>query len=390
MVMSSRADIVIIGGAVIGSAVAYFLSKEGFKGRVVVVEKDPTYQFCATGRSLASLRQQFSVEENIRLSQFGVQFVQNVKSEFGSEADVSFKPFGYLMMASADGRAVLERNVALQRALGADTELLEAKDINRRFPWLSTEGVALAGWGRSGEGGVDPNALMSLFRSAARDRGVAYVADEVVAIARDGNRVTGVTLESGTTIACGAIVNAAGWHSGKIARMVGLTLPVEPRKRQIFVFDCKTPLPGCGLMIDPGGAFFRPEGRYYVAGISPPEDRDPSTESFEIDHTEFDHVVWPALAARVPALETIKIVNAWACHYDYNTLDQNAILGPHTEVSNFYFASGFSGHGLQQSPAVGRAIAEHVMHGGYRSIALDRFGYARVAARSPLKELNVI
>jgi sarcosine oxidase len=250
--------------------------------------------------------------------------------------------------------------------------------------------VAAAGWGRRGEGGVDPNALMTLFRTGAQARGVEYLADEVVAIERTGARVSAVALKSGERLACGVLVNAAGWHSGRVARMAGLTLPVQPRKRQIFVIDCKTPLPGAGLMIDPSGVFFRPEGRYYVAGVSPPEERDPETESFEVDHTEFEQDVWPVLAARVPAFETLKVVNAWACHYDYNTLDQNAILGPHPEVANFHFASGFSGHGLQQSPAVGRAIAELIIHGGFRTIDLARFGYARVAAEAPLKELNVI
>ena len=207
---------------------------------------------------------------------------------------------------------------------------------------------------------------------------------------RQGDRVTGVTLKSGERIDCGALVNAAGWHSAKVARMADLALPISPRKRQIFVLDCKTPLPACGLMIDPGGVFFRPEGRFYVSGVSPAEDNDPETESFDIDHGEFERDVWPALAARVPAFESIKVVNAWACHYDYNTLDQNAILGPHSRVTNFYFASGFSGHGLQQSPAAGRAIAELLIHGCYRTIDLARFGYARVAANAPLRELNVI
>jgi len=386
--MSSTADVVIVGGAAVGSAVAYFLGRGGYKGRVTVVEKDPTYQWCATGRSLASLRQQFSTEENIRLSRFGIELVKGIKAEFGAEADVGFREFGYLMMASPDGRATLERNIRLQLSLGADTELLEPAEIARRFPWLCVDGVAAAGWGRTGEGCVDPHALMNLFKSSAR--GATYLADEVVGVSHAAGRVTGVRLKSGGTFACGALVNAAGWHSAKIAAMAGLELPVRPRKRQIFVIDCPTPLPGCGLMIDPTGVFFRPEGRYYVAGVSPRPENDPDTESFDIDHDEFERDVWPVLATRAPALETLKVVNAWACHYDYNTLDQNAILGPHPRLSNFYFASGFSGHGLQQSPAVGRAIAELLIHGRYTTIELSRFGYARVAANAPLPELNVI
>jgi glycine/D-amino acid oxidase-like deaminating enzyme len=388
--MAASTDVLIVGGAVIGSAVAYFLRRDGFEGSVTVVEKDPAYQWCATARSLASLRQQFSTPENIRLSQFGLAFIRSLKSEFGSEADVGFRERGYLMMASESGRAILEGNVLLQRQLGADTELLRPAEIERRFPWLSVEGVAAAGWGRSGEGWIDPHALMGLFRSGAKDRGAHYVAGEVVAIELADERVGGVRLASGERIGCGVLVNAAGWHSAKVAAMAGVELPVRPRKRLVFVIDCKQPLPGCGLMIDPTGVFFRPEGRFYVTGVSPPEANDPDTEDFEIEHSMFETDVWPVLAARVPAFEAVKVVNAWSCHYDYNTLDQNAILGPHPRIANLCFASGFSGHGLQQSPAVGRAIAELIIHGAYRSIDLRRFGYGRVERNEPLRELNVI
>ncbi len=191
------------------------------------------------------------------------------------------------------------------------------------------------------------------------------------------------------TIATGTIVCAAGWHSAKVAAMAGLDLPVRPRKRLIFVVDCPTPLPGAGLMIDPTGFFFRPEGRYYLTGISPTEDNDPDAEDFDIDHTMFENDIWPGLAARVPAMETLKVQNAWCCHYDVSTLDHNAILGCHPEQPSFVLACGFSGHGLQHSPGVGRAIAELLIHRRYRTIDLARFGFDRIAAGKPLRESNV-
>ncbi|MGE0701875.1 MAG: NAD(P)/FAD-dependent oxidoreductase, partial [Hyphomicrobiaceae bacterium] len=168
------ADIVIVGGAAVGSAIAYFLKRDGFGGRLVVVEKDPSYQWCASGRAVAGIRQQFSTPENIRLSQFGVGFFKSIKAELGPEADIAFRERGYMIMASAEGRATLEANVRLQRSLGADVELLEPGAIEKRFPWLSVEGLGGAGWGRSGEGWVDPASLVQLLRKGAIARGADY------------------------------------------------------------------------------------------------------------------------------------------------------------------------------------------------------------------------
>jgi glycine/D-amino acid oxidase-like deaminating enzyme len=383
------ADIVIVGGAAVGSAIAYFLKRDGFGGRVAVVEKDPSYQWCASGRAVAGIRQQFSTPENIRLSQFGVGFFRNIKAEFGADADIALRERGYMVMASPEGRAALEANVALQRRLGADTELLGPDEVARRFPWLAVGDLGAAAWGRSGEGWVDPAMLMQLLRKGAIARGAEYIADEVTGIHVEGGAVKGVHLAGGSRIATGTVVCAAGWHSAKVARMAGLELPVRPRKRYVFVVDCPTPLPGAGLMIDPSGLYFRPEGATFLTGIAPPEDQDPDAEDFDIDHGQFDGEIWPRLAARVPAMETLKVRGAWCCHYDVNTLDHNALLGRHPELPSFVMACGFSGHGLQHSPGVGRAIADLIIHGAYRTIDVTRLGFARVRENAPLREVNV-
>ena len=385
----TSAEIVIIGGAAVGSSIAYFLKRDGFKGRVVVVEKDPSYQWCATGRAVAGIRQQFSTPENIRLSQFGVGFFKGIKQEFGADADVAFRERGYLIMATPEGRGVLESNIALQNSLGADTELLLPKDLMTRFPWLSTEGLGAAGWGRTGEGWVDPSMLRALLQKGAQSRGVTYVADEVVGIGTTGGRIDSVKLAGGGAIATGTVICAAGWHSAKVAAMAGLSLPIHPKKRMVFVVDCKEPLTGAGLMIDPTGLYFRPEGKFYLTGIQPPEDDDPDVEDFDIDHEFFDREIWPRLAHRVPAMQALKVQSAWCCHYDLNTMDHNAILGCHPEMPSFVIACGFSGHGLQHSPGVGRAISELVIHRRFVSIDLARFGYGRIAANAPIRELNV-
>jgi glycine/D-amino acid oxidase-like deaminating enzyme len=231
---------------------------------------------------------------------------------------------------------------------------------------------------------------MQAFRRKAISLGARYVAGEVIAIAREGNRIAGVTLADGRRIGCGALVNAAGPWAGKVAAFAGVALPVVGRKRSVFVFRTPAELPGFPLLIDVTGAWCRPEGETFICGISPPEERDPDATDFEVVHAEFEETVWPAIAERVPALETLRLTGSWAGHYDYNTFDHNAVIGAHPEIGNLLFINGFSGHGIQQSPAAGRAVAELIAHGRYVTIDCSAFGYERIRDRRPLRELNVI
>ena len=392
--MQKSYDVVIVGGAVVGSAVAYFLAGPlAFKGSVLVVERDPTYETAATPRSAGGIRQQFSTPENIRMSMFGAAFVGAIGEHLSVDDEVAEIPFvrnGYLFLASEAGLPVLRENHGLQIGLGADIAMLSATELAARFPWLNVEDLVAGTLGLGSEGWTDPYGLLQAFRRKARSLGVTYVKDEVVGLRRDGNRVVALRLAEGGEIACGVAVNAAGFHAHRIAAMAGLELPVRPRKRLVFVFDCREPIEKAPLLIDPTGVYFRPEGASYICGVSPPEDQDPDCLDFEVDYDLFEETIWPTLAHRVPAFEAIKLTRAWAGHYDYNTLDQNAILGLHPDVANLYTAAGFSGHGLQQSPAVGRAIAELIVHGGYRSIDLARFGWDRVLRNQPIFERNVV
>lgn len=389
-------DIVIVGGSVIGCAAAYYLAQTGVldERRVVIVERDPSFATCSTARSAGGLRQQFSTPENIAMSQVMLDLVRNLKERFGPEADVSFHEQGYLLLASEEGADVLAANVETQRAHGADIHLLDANGLKARFPWLATEGVACGSFGASGEGWLDPVSLTTLFRTAARAAGVEYLHDTVTAMEVNGQAVETVQLASGRRIACGAVVNAAGPSGGIVAALAGIHLPVEPRKRYVYVVDCRDApeeLRRGPLTADASGVWFRPEGRLFLTGVSPDEENEPPAEDLDaIDYSLFQEEVWPRLATRVPVFESLKVVNAWAGFYDYNTLDQNAIIGPHPEIRNFYFANGFSGHSLQQSAAAGRAIAELIAYGEFRTLDLTRFGYERIAERRPIRELNVI
>ena len=392
--MSQPPDVLIAGGGVMGSATACFLALDpAFDGRVLVVERDPSYADCATTRSLGGLRQQFSTPENIAMSLFGLHFVRNVADWLAVDGEVpqlSFHEHGYLFLATEARRAVLEANHAVQRDAGADVELLEPGPLADRFPWLNVDDLSGASFGRSGEGWIDPYALLQGFRRKARSLGVEYVEDTVTGIQRDGPRITGVTLAGRGRVPCGLLVNAAGPQAGWLAALAGVDLPVRPRKRHVFVFACRESIPRCPLVIDPSGVYFRPEGANFLTGTSPPADRDPDSDDLELDHDNFEHELWPVLAARVPAFEAIKPQGGWAGHYDFNTVDHNAIIGRHPEVANLYLVNGFSGHGLQQSPAAGRALAELIAHGAFRSIDLTRFRYERFAEKDLVVEQAVV
>ncbi len=388
----ARYDIVIIGGAIVGSALAYSLRKEGFGGSVALVERDSQFAHAATTLSMASIRQQFSIPENIRLSQFTLGLFRRLREEFGAEADIGFREGGYLILSGEEGLPILKANHAAQIAEGADIVLEDATALARRFPWLSTEGISAGAYGRSGEGWFDAHAMLGLFRKALRTMNVDLLAASVTGIARAGSRVGGVTLDNGEVLEAGTIVNAAGPNAGKVAAMAGLDLPVEPRKRTVFVFEARDRFQDMPLLVDPSGIYVRPEGSVYLTGGAETEEGEQAADpaDFEPRWDLFEEAIWPVLATRIPAFEAIKMTRAWAGHYDYNTLDQNAVIGPHPQVKNFIFANGFSGHGLQQAPAVGKALAEFLIHGGYRTIDCSAFGYERVAEGRPFRELNVI
>ncbi|MBB6465861.1 glycine/D-amino acid oxidase-like deaminating enzyme [Aminobacter lissarensis] len=388
----ARYDVVITGGAIVGSSIAYYLREEGFTGSIALIERDPQFAHAATTLSCASIRQQFSIPENIRLSQFTLGLFRRLKDEFGSDADIGFREGGYLILAGDNGLPILRANHAAQLAEGADIVLENAEQLQKRFSWISTEGISAGAYGRTGEGWFDAHAMLGLFRKALKTKDIDLITAEVTGIERAGNRVTAVTLANDERLEAGTLFNAAGPNAGKVAAMAGIALPVEPRKRNVFVFEAREKFTDMPLMVDPSGVYVRPEGSVYITGGAESEDGELAADpgDFNPDWGLFEEVIWPVLATRVPAFEAIKATQAWVGHYDYNALDQNAVIGPHPEVENFIFANGFSGHGLQQAPAVGKALAELLVHGAYRTIDCSAFGYQRIAEGRAFRELNVI
>lgn len=392
--MPRQCDVAIIGGGVIGSAIAYFLAAEpSFAGSIAVIERDPTYRVASSALSVSSIRQQFSTPANTLMSRFGITFLRDIARHLeveGRQPDIGLREPGYLFLATAGGQAALRANHRQQTALGADIAVMTAAELSRRFPWLATRDLAAGALGLAGEGWFDGYALLRAFRDKARSLGVAYHAGEVAGIARQGRRITGLRLADGSEWGCGAAVNAAGPWAGNVATMAGLSLPVEPRKRCVFVFACREELPDCPLVIDPTGVYFRPEGRHFIAGTTPPPERDIPGAELSVDYALFDDIIWPVLAHRVPAFSAIKLRSAWAGYYEVNTFDHNAVIGAHPALDNFYLAAGFSGHGMQHAPAAGRAIAELIAQGAFRTLDLSALSASRLVENRPIREAKVV
>uniref|UniRef100_A0A3P9KIB1 FAD-dependent oxidoreductase domain-containing protein 1 n=1 Tax=Oryzias latipes TaxID=8090 RepID=A0A3P9KIB1_ORYLA len=424
-----RADIVIVGGGVVGWSIAYWLKqKERVRGgvQVIVVERDPSYTQASTVLSVGGIRQQFSLLENIHLSLASADFMRNINDHLGvlneEPVDLQFNHSGYLFLANEKVAHIMEENYNTQRLAGAKVSLLSPTQVKEKFPWINTEGVALASYGLENEGWFDPWTLLNAFKRKAISMGVTQFCGEVTGFKTLTNimttvddekvgvqRIKSVKVQMPNSLQyqlvdCAVVVNAAGAFSGKLAEMLGIGLgpkdsfsgipvPVEPRKRYVYVVHCPDG-PGLDtpLLIDYSGVYFRREGLggNYITGMSPEEVEEPDTSNLEVDHQFFQDKVWPKLANRVPAFEKLKVSSAWAGFYDYNTFDQNGIIGMHPLINNMYFATGFSGHGLQHSPAVGRAVAELILDGNFKTLDLSNFGFKRIVEQEPMLERNIV
>ncbi len=391
-------NVVIIGGGVMGAATASFLATR-YGIRATVLERDTSYARASSALSACAIRQQFSTEINIRISQQSLLFYRDIGRQLAVGSDypgIGLVEPGYLFLATHAGVPVLTENQALQTQCGAAVALLSPLELGERFPWLSTEHIALGSLGLSsslsGEGWFDGYRALQAFRQHAIAHGGRFIEAEAVDFDTRGGAVQSVITAQGERIAADAVLIAAGAWSSPVAAALGFELPVRARKRDVFSLQANAPLAGCPLVIDPSGFWFRPDGDtgQFLCG-APPRGVDADDAPLDqVDHGLFDEWLWPRLAERVPQFDALRVTGSWAGYYEYNTFDQNGLVGRLPGVSNAYVAAGFSGHGLQQAPAVGLGMAELMATGAYQTLDLSSLALERIAANAPLVERNII
>jgi glycine/D-amino acid oxidase-like deaminating enzyme len=394
--LASTFDVVCVGGAMMGSATAYFLTENpDFDGSVLVVEPDWTYDLAQTTRAQNSIREQFTNPLNIELSRFGINFLSDFHNSVevhGESPELNFRGTGYLFIADTEAAyAQLEQESVDQRRAGAEVEMLRPAQIAERYPYMDPDQMVGARVGGMREGSFDGWAFFQGLRQRAVANGATFLRDRVAGFEVSAGRVHTVLLESGRSVACGTVVNAAGCRAREVADMVGLPLPVEPRARTSFVFDCRTPIDHVvPLTVTPVGVHFRREQTHYMCGAVPTDDRAIDVEDLDARIEEFEEQIWPTVARYVPQFDRIGVIASWGGQYAYNTLDHNLIIGPGSEIGNFMFANGFSGHGLQQGPAVGRGLSELITYGEFRTLDLQPLGYHRIESGTPFEEHAII
>lgn len=382
-------QIVIVGGGIIGSCIAYHLALAGAAADVVVVEPDPTYEWAATPRAVGGVRLQHALPENVEMSLYG----DDVYSDFAAQVtggtvqfDPQFYRMGYLyQVGGADDVAALEGLARMQAGLGVEVHVLDRAALRERYPSFHFDGVDAATL-TPADGQIDPHAALMGFRRAAEGRGIRYLRDRVTGIELRDGLVAAAQLESGETLAVDTLVNAANCWAPGICAMVGMAVPIEPMRRQQFFFDIQGELEPIPAMRHSSGFAMRRLQKGYLTGYTRFD--DPGGFRWDLDHQAFDDVLWPALAEQSSAFEAVKMKGGWVGHYDMNRLDGNPIIDRFPGAPNFILAAGFSGHGLQHGPAVGRAVKEMILDGGFQSIDLSRLSYRRVLDNAPLPDFG--
>ena len=377
---------VIIGGGAIGSATAYFLaSMQRAQDRVIVIERDPSYQHASSSLSASSIRQQFSTPLSVQLSQFGYEFMAACFQDGRAGGAVGLESRGYLFLADPALEAHLRTRTAKVRAMGGHLAEMNQQQLQAHYPWMQCDDLSYGVIGTRYEGWFDGYRLQQLFRCQARALGVQYLSLEAVGFDLRGGRVLRVQLSDGSSLKADAVVNCAGPWSASIATMAGLEIPVRARRRTVFIVSCPQQFAHFPILIDPSGVFIRPEQEQFLCIVSPPPAQDFDHLPLEPDLGLFESHIWPVLAARVPAFEALRVERAWAGYYEYNTADQNGLVGQ-MGPENFFLATGFSGHGLQHSAGVGRGMAELLHYGHYKSLDLSLLSPDRIAKQEWIVE----
>ncbi len=373
-------DVVIVGGSVVGSSVAWHLREEGFTGRIVVIERDASYRRASAALAMGGIRQQFCTPVTVQMVQFSVELwkVFDRRMTVATYSPrVWFRQRGYLFLADAATAPRLMARYEAERRAGAIVEMLAPDAIRQLVPDLALDDIVFGVFG-SQDGYGSPREVLWGFRHAAEARDIEYLSGEVTSVERTGDRVSGAVLADGTRIGSPIVVNAAGPWAGRLATAAGLSVPVEPVKQMLF--RCALPqhwpyrFP---MVIDPGGVHWRhddPTEPDMTDGLILASTKwdEPTGEHFDADHQRWEAEFKPALVRRIPALRDVCDARGWAGLYEM-TPDHNPVLGEHPALSGFIFANGFSGHGLMMSPATGHIVSELIRLGGSKTFDITPF-----------------
>jgi FAD-dependent oxidoreductase domain-containing protein 1 len=377
--MKNKADIIIVGGGVIGSSIAYNLLNDGFSGKVVIFEKDGMYEFASTPRSAGGFRQLFTTAINIQLSKYSLEIYKNFSktmADDGEEMEIDFKQRGYLFLATEDMMPRFKKHLKLQHENGVSSQLLDKNELLNIIPELNIDDLA-GGLYCQESGYLDPYSVMQGYIKCSKKLGAEYIYEEVESLLTEQDQIKGVRLENGSEFFAPIVVNCAGAWASILSEKANLPLPVVPLPRQVFQFDIEKPLQKyLPLTMDPTGVYFRHEGEKFISGYA--EEIEPKID-FKWRRSAFIEYIWPVLANRIKNFENAKVESGWTGLYDFNTKDHNAILGEYPTMKGYYVAFGFSGHGMQQAPAVGKGLSELIRTGKYETMDLTPLRVERFA-----------
>ncbi|MCU9593429.1 FAD-binding oxidoreductase [Caldibacillus thermolactis] len=384
-----QTDIIIVGGGVIGSSIAYNLLNDGYSGDITIFEKDASYEYASTPRSAGGIRQLYTTPINVLISRYSLRKYLTFANDMavGSEkAEIDFKQRGYLLLGNKKNIEFLKKQHLMQKELGVPSEILTKEEMQDIIPELNVEDLE-GGLYCKEDGYLDPYSVLQGYVRKTKQLGGKYVYEEVDTILRDDEKIIGVRLKNGDEFFAPIVINCAGAWAPKLSKKMGLPIPVVPLKRMITVFDIAVPLKKkTPLTVDPTGVYFRHEGEAFITGFA--EEVKPGID-FHWNRSLFEDKLWPILADRVPNFAQAKVVRGWSGLYDHNTKDQNAIIGQHPELRGYYLACGFSGHGMQQAPAIGKALSEFIRLGRYETLDLSPLSFERFAKNELVMEEGV-
>jgi FAD-dependent oxidoreductase domain-containing protein 1 len=380
--MAHTADVVLIGGGIIGASIAYHLRQDGFSGRILVIERDTTYARAATPMSLGGVRQLYGAPCNIQMARYSLQFYERFDEVMSGEwgrAQAHFHQRGYLLLLDDQNRDAWFRRYEVQRQMGVEVEMLPPQQVHELFPHLYVGDVAYALFSQR-DGYVNPRGALQGFVERSRELNCAWLQDEVIGFEPASGRTFTVRTRMAGEISTPTLVMVSGAWTQHVAGLAGISLPVQPVRRQACYVTLPTPLGyKLPMVIDRSDVHFRhdteTDDHLIVSYIIRDE---PPGFNFDWDAAQFDAHILPTLRRRLPSCGNVQLQRGWAGHYAV-TPDENFILGPHPEIPGLFMATGCSGHGVMLAPAIGKVLSEMIRLGRYETLDATPYRLERFA-----------